>query len=705
MFSRPISKPVLKTAESPRSTAVPQHLANQHPERSIDELTKFPLQAVNPAWNALSADRPENGGAGYGVGPAIPRWSFSKVPIFSKEREELCQFSRISFKSRPQIQTKLKVGAINDPLEHEAETAANHVMRKSEPLLQRACACGGTCPKCNKGSAMTGGRAPIEVPAIVEEVLASPGRPLDQSTRELMESRFGHDFSHVCVHSDAKAADSARAVNSFAYTVGRNVVFDTGMYSPGNSEGQRLLAHELAHVIQQGGSEQGTSLQRFAKDEVELIVADFQGLLTVIKKLIDHSPSGAGEGLVDMDHFVEIAGGSSTGRALGKGIDKLLSLKKHTVESATIPSERGSMRYLFTCRCGLIDLLHYFQLLYVPWMLNMASLERNAKNANRDATEMGRKHELESDESESRFAAEDTPSNALGAFTGKDLGVFPKGSELFNTIKDNLTLCGPVGWKSLSTKSQDKIVNFYGDRAPDPTPKHPGDKIPKAQNESAVPDVLDIKECGGQERSYPFGLDPGGTYNFMSGSREALVDQDKKTIADTRFAKGSRELKSGAEIRDFVATQRPEVIRELPVAEKIRLMKVLSGGYVSEEDQQALNVLRKNSSPEEVDKELDSISPSVKPLESATLHVDIPPPNYDGVLLPLLEERYQRKNQAQSGQRVAKLKDFFGKLEQADAKRMLARLRVRLPNDKLSKAFHDSLSSKTRNELLKILER
>ena len=66
-----------------------------------------------------------------------------------------------------------------------------------------------------------------------------------------MESRFGHDFSQVRVHTDAKAAQSARAVDARAYTVGRDVVFSEGHYTPHLRQGSKLLAHELAHVIQQ----------------------------------------------------------------------------------------------------------------------------------------------------------------------------------------------------------------------------------------------------------------------------------------------------------------------------------------------------------------------------------------------------------------------------------------------------------------------
>ena len=88
-------------------------------------------------------------------------------------------------------------------------------------------------------------------PPIVHDVLRSPGRPLDDATRGFMESRFGHDFSGVRVHTDARAAESARAVNALAYTVGHHVAFDAGQYAPGRNAGRQLLAHELAHVRQQ----------------------------------------------------------------------------------------------------------------------------------------------------------------------------------------------------------------------------------------------------------------------------------------------------------------------------------------------------------------------------------------------------------------------------------------------------------------------
>jgi hypothetical protein len=82
--------------------------------------------------------------------------------------------------------------------------------------------------------------------------LRSSGQLLDLGTRAFFEPRFGHDFSQVRVHTDAKAAESARAVNALAYTVGSDIVFARGHYAPSRHEGRHLVAHELAHVLQQG---------------------------------------------------------------------------------------------------------------------------------------------------------------------------------------------------------------------------------------------------------------------------------------------------------------------------------------------------------------------------------------------------------------------------------------------------------------------
>lgn len=100
------------------------------------------------------------------------------------------------------------------------------------------------------------------VPPTVHKALRTPGRPLDPSTRGFMENRFGLDFSRVRVHMDARAAASAQDVSARAYTAGSDIVFGAGQFRPGTMAGRRLLAHELAHVVQQAGQVAPTILQR-----------------------------------------------------------------------------------------------------------------------------------------------------------------------------------------------------------------------------------------------------------------------------------------------------------------------------------------------------------------------------------------------------------------------------------------------------------
>lgn len=91
-------------------------------------------------------------------------------------------------------------------------------------------------------------------PPLVHDAMRSPGQPLDARTLAFMESRFGHSFGHVRVHTGELAGASARAISSRAYTFGRDIAFATGQYAPASPTGRRLLAHELTHVIQQSGS-------------------------------------------------------------------------------------------------------------------------------------------------------------------------------------------------------------------------------------------------------------------------------------------------------------------------------------------------------------------------------------------------------------------------------------------------------------------
>lgn len=142
---------------------------------------------------------------------------------------------------------------------------------RAAPLLQRRCACGGVagpdgeCESCKrkrlagllqrKTTDAKGPAAPTpDIPGSVRHTLRSPGQALDRSVREQLEPRFNRDFSTVKIHTDTAAARSADDVNAAAYTVGRNVVFGAGKYSPNTDAGRSLLAHELTHVVQQAGA-------------------------------------------------------------------------------------------------------------------------------------------------------------------------------------------------------------------------------------------------------------------------------------------------------------------------------------------------------------------------------------------------------------------------------------------------------------------
>ena len=161
----------------------------------------------------------------------------------------------------------LAIGAIDDPLEHDADQAAERVLRMADPgavadgsgasTLRRQCSGGGeTCqeePEEKLRRKAAGAAGPGEAPPVVHEVLRSSGRPLDRATRAFFEPRFGRDFGGVRIHTDAQAAASAKAVGALAYTVGSRIVLGAGQEWH-TASGRRLLAHELGHVVQhQGG--------------------------------------------------------------------------------------------------------------------------------------------------------------------------------------------------------------------------------------------------------------------------------------------------------------------------------------------------------------------------------------------------------------------------------------------------------------------
>jgi hypothetical protein len=119
------------------------------------------------------------------------------------------------------------------------ESPGRSASTRPSPRISTSCACGGGCPRCAASHS-------------AQDVALTPGEPLPVRTRQELARRFRHgDFGAVRIHHDAAAAASARSLQTIAYTVGQHIVFGEGHYSPEDPAGRTLLAHELAHTLQQ----------------------------------------------------------------------------------------------------------------------------------------------------------------------------------------------------------------------------------------------------------------------------------------------------------------------------------------------------------------------------------------------------------------------------------------------------------------------
>ncbi len=160
-------------------------------------------------------ERPENGA--YGAPAGMPAFLLGSAPV----------------------QAKLGAGA-------------------ADTLIQRKCACGGGCPECREEESKRaiqrfGGHG---VGANFQGIPATAGHTLPLATRGPLENHFQADLSSVRVHTGNGDAQSADSLGAIAYTSGSDIYFARGMYAPSTSNGQRLLAHEVAHVVQQGSGKQ-----------------------------------------------------------------------------------------------------------------------------------------------------------------------------------------------------------------------------------------------------------------------------------------------------------------------------------------------------------------------------------------------------------------------------------------------------------------
>jgi peptidoglycan hydrolase-like protein with peptidoglycan-binding domain len=150
----------------------------------------------------------------------------------------------------------------HDALEREADSAADQISAHDEQPA-------GARDALRVTRSAAGDSAGVQpLPTAAKRALASPGRVLEPRVRLEMEGRFRQDFSRVRVHDDTVAGESARALHANAFTVGRDLFFDSGRFAPATRTGRHLLAHELTHVVQQGGrASSGAALQRDAKQD------------------------------------------------------------------------------------------------------------------------------------------------------------------------------------------------------------------------------------------------------------------------------------------------------------------------------------------------------------------------------------------------------------------------------------------------------
>lgn len=280
------------------------------------------------AKEAVPANRVARGATPTVSAPAseIPR----SVPTAWARRVETS--SPITVLSQPAVmQPKLLVGKVDDPLEQDADAQAERVMRMpdpgsrlatSPPRVSRKCA---ACEKDEKLQTKPAGprRSVDTAPSIVHEVLRSSGHTLDSTARAFMEQRFGYDFSRVNVHTDTRAVASSLAMNATAYAVGHHLVFGKDLYQPGTMDGRRLIAHELAHVIQQNAAMPlvGSAGPERQQLEGPGVIAQRQTESTPDSDKIQNAAIQGGEGQAgEPTSVAEPASGSAPGVEIAPGV-------------------------------------------------------------------------------------------------------------------------------------------------------------------------------------------------------------------------------------------------------------------------------------------------------------------------------------------------------------------------------------------------
>lgn len=202
--------------------------------------------------------------------PELPPDARGRSPLETRFGHDFA-LTRVRRDAPPPVQMRLVVGRAGDAYEQEAERVAEQIVgmseprghapdapgpRPSPPAVQRACA---SCAEKDEDeehvirAKSVNGSAPTPSPEFGASLHAARGggRPLAEDARSFFEPRFGHDFSRVRIHTGDGAARMARSVEARAFTAGRDIFFGVGQYDPSSTQGRKLLAHELTHVVQQ----------------------------------------------------------------------------------------------------------------------------------------------------------------------------------------------------------------------------------------------------------------------------------------------------------------------------------------------------------------------------------------------------------------------------------------------------------------------
>ncbi len=215
--------------------AAPRSALSKRDGRSAVEVRPARRNSVDDTWDTKEDQRAP-------APPVSPAHDLRRIPI------------------HPPAAT-LAINSAGDKYEQNAERIARKVLEMPQAqATERQTDPGSRQSPLPMQMAAPTAATHVEAAPIVQGVLTAAGRPLDSRTRAFMEPRFGADFGNVRVHADSSAAISADAVQARAFTVGHQIVLGASEYAPGTPAGRALLAHELAHVVQQTSMATGRAM-------------------------------------------------------------------------------------------------------------------------------------------------------------------------------------------------------------------------------------------------------------------------------------------------------------------------------------------------------------------------------------------------------------------------------------------------------------